>query len=494
MNFDCFVIRYFPDSSLFFITATSRSGRSYGEIIQHYLEGSASKINFRVARLVLNGLNNQEFFNVGMRSTSPIRSAESYRISAGANTDRTISDSTGAKYAPGHFFGRAVNGAGRTELIGASGGGRVWSTGRNSIKSVVDWVSELHARITAKHVSIGKSGLDRLRLGEPLEQIPLDTVMADWGPDAYKTAPSVRWQDGDVSVASNILDCDIRSFQVEDDQSSLSFDIADENHRVSIRYDPSASPSYSIMGNSPLRLLVEANDHQFIGIDEWLDDVSLTYFTKNLATFADGTLHEVVPSISLNAESLRPRVWDGCDISTEFGPAKAEGLVSIQPFLKDILVASGPTFLIYDHRSGEAADFIVGRSVDEQLVVELHHCKGAGGKPGAGRVDDVYEVAGQAVKSARFFDKEFLLQHIKRRTLERRNGGHSPVLVSDRESIIRLIESTDPISFRLVVFAVQPGLSAASLDDESADSVRRIMAAANDWVGQDCEIYWTISD
>ena len=114
---------------------------------------------FEQLRKVLNGMSDQEFYSVGIRSTSPTATAESYRIVAGSNADRGVRDTDAANFTQGHFMGRGqVNGA--AEVIGASAGGRVWSNGKLSIPEIIDWMDALHGRITADQVNIGRSGLD----------------------------------------------------------------------------------------------------------------------------------------------------------------------------------------------------------------------------------------------------------------------------------------------------------------------------------------------
>jgi len=125
-----------------------------------------------------------------------------------------------------------------------------------------------------------------------------------------------------------------------------------------------------------------------------------------------------------------------------------------------------------------------------RLAISLYHCKGAGGPVSGERVDDVYELAGQSVKSARFQRKDDLLRHVDRRTQVRRNRGHSPLLVGGRDDALDLIRSYDPISITLTVYAVQPGLSAGGL----TENVRAVMAAANDSLtSQGVDLRWLIS-
>ena len=95
--------------------------------------------------------------------------------------------------------------------------------------------------------------------------------------------------------------------------------------------------------------------------------------------------------------------WSGCEIRVEFDEVKAKGSRTVHQHLELFLRGrSDLEVLVYDHRSGEAADFIaLTAGGDGTVGVSLYHCKGAGGEPSGDRVNDVYEVACQLLKVGR---------------------------------------------------------------------------------------------
>ena len=486
---ECFLLKYFPESQLLFITATERSERYYAELLEFFLEGNASPLAFEQIRKVLNGMSDQEFYSVGIRSTSPTATAESYRIVAGSNADRGVRDTDAANFTQGHFMGRGqVNG--EIEVIGASAGGRVWSNGKLSIPDILNWMSALHGRITANQVNIGRSGLDLLSFGETLQRIPATTCMTDWARSAYRDNPVVLIGEGADAVRTCVLDLEVSDIAVSQDCASLTFRIGEDDKDQRVRYRLAQTPHYSLLDAVP-RMRVAAAEGRFESLEDWLEDNPLVFFTKELDSFTRSTLQRRRPSAGLRSESVVVRDWTGCEIGVEFDIDDAARL-TVQHFLQNQLVgAPGNAFIVYDHRSGEAADFIVGQELPgNRLGISLYHCKGAGGAVSGERVDDVYELAGQAVKSGKFQRKDELLRHIERRTLVRSRGGHSPLLTGTRDSALTLIRQYDPIAIRLTVYAVQPGLSAAAL----AENVRTIMAAANDSLtSQGVDLRWLTS-
>jgi superfamily II DNA or RNA helicase len=489
-NHECFLIRYFPDSQLIFITATERSERIYSEILELFFGGAVQTLGFDRIRRVLNGMTEQEFYSIGIRSKSPTATAESYRIMAGSSADRNVRDSDAANFSQGHFMGKGQVG-GESEIIGASAGGRIWSNGKLSIPDLLDWMSALHQRMTAQQINIGRSGLDLLSFGETLDRIPPSTCLADWPKDAYRDNPHALYGDGALLIRTCILDLSVTNISVSRDGMSLTFDIGDEGGVAIIRYSLNAVPHYSVLNND-IRLRVSAAEGEFDSIEEWLEENGLVFFTKELDSFSHGTLQRRPARVGLSRDTLIPRDWADCEINVEFdlgNPARR----TVQRVLQDDLIANPDnTFIIFDHRSGEAADFIVGRALPGgRLSVALYHCKAAGGGVSGERVDYIYELAGQSVKSARFQRKDELLRHIERRTQQRVGRGHSPFLLGNRNDALELIRQHAPIDISVSVYAVQPGLSAALL----VENVQLLLAAANDSLrAQSVELHWILSN
>lgn len=486
---ECFLLKYFPTSQVLFITATERSERYYAELLEVFFEGRATPLAFEQIRKVLNGMTDQEFYSVGIRSTSPTATAESYRIVAGSNADRGVRDTDAANFSQGHFMGRGqVNG--ETEVIGASAGGRVWSNGKLSIPDILDWMEALHGRMTAAQVNIGRSGLDLLSYGEALQRIPASTFMTDWSKNAYRDNPIVLIGDGADTFKTCVLDLEVTDIVVNADGSALTFRLSGGGRHQRLRYRLNQSPQFLLINDEP-PIRIAAAEGRWESIDEWLEDNGLVFFTKELDSFTRSTLQRRRASAGIRPESLIARNWDGCERQVEFDLRNPDRM-TVQRFLQDqLLGVADCSFVIYDHRSGEAADFIVAQAMSaNRLSVSLYHCKGAGGPVSGERVDDVYELAGQSVKSGRFQRKDDLIRHIERRTAERAGRGHSPFLVGTRDAALEVLRSYDPIAIHLTVYAVQPGLSAGSL----VENVRAVMAAANDSLtSQGVELRWLIS-
>jgi hypothetical protein len=185
--------------------------------------------------------------------------------------------------------------------------------------------------------------------------------------------------------------------------------------------------------------------------------------------------------------------WDGCAIAIEHEIAKANGKRTVHQYLQAHLSSGdGIEALIYDHRSGEAADFIlVTRAPDDVISVGLYHCKGAGGEPSGTRVGDIYEVAGQVLKSIAYCEADVLIKHVEHRINAGRHKSPSTFIVGDYPGFSKLLRETSPNKLRFEIYGVQPGVSFAEIDEHLAD----LMAFGLEYVqrGGAAKAAWLIS-
>ena len=119
--------------------------------------------------------------------------------------------------------------------------------------------------------------------------------------------------------------------------------------------------------------------------------------------------------------------------------------------------------VIDDDGPGEIADVVAVREIDGALVVRLVHCKYSSADAAGGRIDDLYEVCGQAMKSARWRrDPEEMLRQLMRRERDRlRRNRQSGFIEGDAAALHRLIQRAHQLHPKYTIAIAQPGLSAS---------------------------------
>lgn len=165
------------------------------------------------------------------------------------------------------------------------------------------------------------------------------------------------------------------------------------------------------------------------------------------------------------------------DIEREFGEG-ANGKTSIHDYLIARLQAHGSEVVFYDHGSGEVADVISVKDTGKVVEFSLFHCKGSGEKEAGARVDDVYEVCSQAVKSSRWMGHHKRLNEKMKARTRRKNA--SEFIVGNFDAYDDLVTRATQRGSRFKFYAVQPGLSRASC--EKREDLCRVLAMAKEYI------------
>src|ERR1035441_4655466 len=180
-----------------------------------------------------------------------------------------------------------------------------------------------------------------------------------------------------------------------------------------------------------------------------------------------------------NAEKITILDWSDTDIRKEAQGA-AKDADSIQAKLIRELRAQNHDMIIDDHSKGEAADIVAIRLIGDdktnptEIALEFYHCKRSGGPQSGSRLDDLYEVCGQAQKSVLWaFSHEKstdLFTHLLRREAARRDtSGPSRLEVGSHELLVTIREMSLSCPISLKIFIAQPGFSKSQASREQLE-------------------------
>jgi superfamily II DNA or RNA helicase len=481
VEYHLFVVFYDAQTKLLFINTSQRSDTVYEDLAMHlvpkYLPRAVplNKIN-----KVLLGLVDYEFFNIGMRNRMHRSWSESYRTIAGPSAQRAIQRSDGRLYNRGHIFARAKDGEDAV-TIGYSSSAKVWSNTKNRIPQFTNWCRALAQRIHSDREVQTFSGLDFIRVGETVTAIPSGVIAAEWDVSAFNHPLQIRYRnDEGAMVSGQLLD---RELLIDREAST------DDTIRVCIRSDDcewlvdfslNSRPYFTPVSTELIAdVSVERGRTSMLLID-YLNTRPPSFFFADFSSL-QGAEHfkspddEVDPFDSNEQFTVLDWPGNGVDINTEFGVC-TNGLISVHDYLKSHLPASDTQVVFYDHGSGEVADFVTFTDTEQEIYIRLFHCKKAGGSSPGKRVDDLYEVCGQAVKCLVWMDSKRLEGQLLGR--EKRRNGASTFLKGDKNELQRIIKRARIIQTSFEVIIVQPGVSRSSLPIEMG----HLLATANDYL------------
>lgn len=472
---DLFILYQEHDSRLLFICASRRAEGLYQHLAATFTSAHPRPLPLVRLNRALNDLTAPEFFNVGMRNRVASNTTESYRIVTGSNADKVIGRSDARLYHRGHAFGRGTDN-GELVTIGLSSASKIWSNRSSKLPDLIDWCQKLAARIDSDRTPITGSGLDLLDVGEEIDALPPAIVAVDWPSTVHRNPPIVKYLSQAGEVVAQLLDFDLSVDAVNDDMVliSVSHD-GGFTYRATFSFntDRYIEPASA---NEPSATV--EREREVVGMVEFLNGDMPLFYTSDLSLVDGNSLlraphQELAPFDDALIEAID---WAGLnvDIQREFGEG-TQGRISVHQALEERLQASDSAVVYYDHGSGEIADFVaLDKAEEDRLIIRFFHCKGsAAGAPGH-RLSDVYELAGQAVKSTRWALKGRVLTSIRRR-FKQSIGSHRFVK-GDLDGLEALLTETTAARIEFEFIAVQPGIRKAGLPI----AMGNVLAAAND--------------
>ena len=219
---------------------------------------------------------------------------------------------------------------------------------------------------------------------------------------------------------------------------------------------------------------------QNIELLKYLNEAPLQIYLDDFATISN---HEFFAppkegDYQYSPDKILSADWDATntDITREFYKENQEKVDngnrnSIHETLNISLTAENYDILIYDHGTGEVADFITIMELADKIQISLYHVKGSTGNNPGDRVADVYEVCMQAVKSQAWTTNKHTF---KNKILNRTKDHFEKFIVGDIVALNALMNKSKRVEFSFSI--VQPGISQASFSPK----LSYILAATDD--------------
>src|SRR5581483_9686549 len=310
------------------------------------------------------------------------------------------------------------------------------------------WCNRLARKIISERVPVTNSGLDHLPTGEEMDRIPDGVVYVDWNESAYLYPVTVQYMKADGSEG----ECQLLDLDLLVDRSRSSREV------IFIRataLDAQQAVTFRLEQNPIFFEAEGANTFQVRDADGAVDIASYlnrywpTFYTANCASFEGCNYFDPVdPSVvPFRADRVEVIDWAAgrVDIEAEFANANL-GQRDIHQYLRERLMNSETQIIVYDHGTGELADFVTLTQRVDDVLATLFHCKASSARDPGERVNDLYEVCGQAVKSARWVDRKLMLGR-----LEQRAARGSIFLRGGMEEVRDLLSGDMPLSLQITL-------------------------------------------
>ncbi len=462
-----FIVHYQKETSLLFIYSQLKSENDY-EAIAEAFTTDFDKIPRSEIHRVLGELNNYEMFNTGMQSRFA-ENGESYRIYAGSNVAGSIDPVSGKMYAAGHVFCKAVSDINGDITIGYSSGSKIWSSSYMSIPEYVQWCGENGKKIANNSLIVKtNTNYDFMPIPTRLTEFPPKIVFAFFSDKTYSSPPVWIKPDGEIS---NIIltDALIKIDSVDKNQIVISIVLEKITDTIV------CTPDGNYACEHPLIQVKDGRDH--LSLVEYLNDCPLLFKTTDDAVIEKNEIcMGAADSVIFVPEEIFGVDWDKhqTNIRREFG-ATTGGKKPIQTTLHDLLLSdAGYTYILYDHGTGEIADYITVIDNENTIEVGLFHVKAMSGSRFNSDLSDIYEVTQQAVKSTIWLkSRATLLDKIR----SRRRSNHCELKKGSFAELEKTLKQNKLLTAK--IFIVQPAIKK---HESFPDRYQEVLAATRFYI------------
>lgn len=463
-----YIVHYQKEFKLLFIYSQIKTEAVYDAIVKSFCKTFEKIPKYKMNR-VLGELKEFEIFNSGMQNRFS-ESGESYRISAGSDVSTAIDPVTGKLFSAGHVFCKA-----QTEdssiTIGYSSASKMWSSTYLSIPEYIRWCDFNGKKIENAEITVKtNTNYDYLPIPTKLRQYPNNIFICDYSARTYSSPPVLYSEERDLykDLLTDIKPC-IK--EIKQDSITVEFNSQEFSEKIVCdiegRYT-SYSPQIRLMyGRERIPLVDYLNEYPLIF--KSTDDVMIQGIE-----YCEGNPDAII----FSSDNIIEINWDyyGTDRKIEVNDARYHpNGISIHTTLEQILrQEANNKYIIYDHSSSEIADFITLIEKEYTLEITMFHVKKMTAENYNSSVDDIYEVAGQAVKSTIWLKTKpgFL-----NKVMGRRRSNHCQFLVGNFDEFRQTMKQNKQLIGRVVV--VQPSISK---NVPIPDKIQEILAAARFYI------------
>ncbi len=375
--------------------------------------------------------------------------------------------------------------------------GKVWGRGGGPIDHWLDWCYVVGKKVNDESVDGKKVFSEFLLPREVEERPPLVPIAIDWGQRIMEDVEgnySVRIEGEEFQTTDIELELTDRS-----DSGPIRFivrsDAEEATYELEIAHEAGGEHKHFAYRHvEGAEVLIRRGKGEERPLEDFLDEDSpvITYVDTSFSyanVFVEAPVEYSLPSSELTTYD-----WSsaGVDITVESEGSQQNPKAIQYRMIEDRL--ADWDIVINDDGANEIADIVAIKQQDpDTILMELVHCKYSSSDTAGARLKDVYEVAGQAIRSAKWKSMGIpkVYKHIKHREkLWKKNHGEKSSRFRkgslERLKFYEKLSRRAKIKFSIVI--VQPGLSEQKVGIE----ILRVLGSVKSYVGQTTRADFTV--
>ena len=458
VSYHLYVIYWDHRRSLLYINSSNK-GSLHQELARAVGGPSAARIEGNDVYRAMYGIDHLIPTNVGVLDVHD--RDRRFAFYAGASVTEGFTEAEAQTKAQTNIFGSGFE-EGERVTIGASRKGRVWSyRAAETLKHWVDWCDHVGPKLADDSIDV-KTVLGSFVLPQRLTELPgLVPLAIEWpaevalstSDETRATVDGVAWPLADVELAvTNFAAGPSVEFEVRSPDWVAGYTAAVVGGQL----------TFSATGRE---VLIKRGRRDPLTLNQYFTDKS----SGPLILYEDEAM-VLTPGVMIQPDRERPPFnpdglevldWSGVNIKRESqGRSRAADTVQAR-MIAHVKSMADWEVILDDDGTGEVADIVALRKDDDRLHVLLVHCKySLKPTPGA-RVDDLYDVCGQAQKSVqtRAHLEAMFARLIKREGDRRRRHDHNGFELGDIGALYRLADEAGVLRPTFEIAIAQPGIS-----------------------------------
>jgi len=468
-----YVIHWNQDQDLLFIHSSDND--SLHERIATAICGDITEIidgrdNGQIFRC-LDGVKRFKLQNVGLIQL--LGKLIRFQMSVGTDIEPALTKAQINRAKTSHIFGVGYEN-GNATTIGCSYKGRIWSQLRDDIDAFIKWCENAGRKVLDDSIDPQQVLRGAIVPKSVSKRPPVFPVCVDWSSDMYQASEDrYEFRIGD----SRYYFCNSELVLIDPSfNGNIKFGLECNNNIVAkfeLEIFPATSEynDFRILKTFPVEPVHIVYGRQEAEID------SFFYKSTPEIWFADGSVLEG-SSLSELKEDIEPFQkdkiiswdWTDIDLKKESQDVNPKVTDSIQYRCIRILEKSDYDVIYDDDYSGEIADLIAIKQTDTKILIDLFHLKYAKEGRVSRRVDNLYEVCGQAQKSIhwKFKGGKDFFDHLLRRKVKSLSGEQCSRLQKGTEQdltdLMKLAKHKLPVDFKIHI--VQPSISKSKVSPD----------------------------
>lgn len=458
-----YIVYWNQDKQLLYIHSSENAG-NYEKLANAVTNDTAELINAEKIYRSLHGIVQMKINNVGLKNQ--LDKLLSFTLHTGEDIAAALTQVLLANkvksniFCTGYEFGEKIS-------IGCSYKGRIWARLTTNIEGFIKWCDHNGNKLLDDTIDIN-SVMKGAIIPKVISTLPTETdpISISWNDSLYSLNEDAIYLIRTNKTKYPLYTFDLKlvhfetdyiRFQVSNDTFSSIYEMQlfTQNEIGRFRFVCIENPLEILIGNKQLPL-----------INYFKNESPIIRFTNGSSLEANIFYKYKYLGPPYSNESIIDWNWSGINIRKE-SQGEEKDIDSIQYRAIEILKQYDYDIIFDDDNSGEIADVITIKLDDatRMINIELYHLKFSHGDDPGRRINDLYEVCGQAQKSVIWKAKGTF--DLLKRMIKRTQGTKKQRIETGDIKLLTLIKekSKKYYSSQYKVFVVQPGLSISKVSD-----------------------------